>query len=262
MEGPNQQAQAHPSFEGVLRRRAAIRGNLSKIRHRIGVYSAKGGVGKTTVAVNLAYALKMKGFKVGLLDADIDCPNLPLFLGMDGKMQTGTLPLRPLEKDGVRVASTAMLVDDAKGPIIWRGPLIAKMLYDLLGSTAWGELDYLIVDLPPGTSDSPLTVMQVAGLDGFVIVTTPQRIAGVNSARAGLMARRLGVHVFGVVENMSGASPSASTGELAKALGTGIIGRVPADRKLADLADAGRVPVMELDEVAAIFEGIATKLPQ
>ncbi len=262
MERGNPEAQAHPSFGGVLRHQAAIREKLSKIRNKIGVYSAKGGVGKTTVAVNLAFALQRNGYRVGLLDADIDCPNLPMFLGLEGRMQSETLPLKPLEKDGVKVASTAMLVDDAKSPIIWRGPLIAKMLYDFLGSTDWGELDYLIVDLPPGTSDSPLTVMQVANLDGFIIVTTPQRIAGVNSMRAGLMAKRLSAHVFGVVENMSQGGPSPSTEEVSKALGAEIMGRVPADRRMADLSDSGKVPVLELAEMAKVFDDIAGKLPK
>ncbi len=251
----------HPSFEGVLKHRTAIKEKLSKIKHKIGVYSAKGGVGKTTVAVNLAFALHKKGYRVGLLDADVDCPNLVMFLGMDGKMQAGTLPLRPLEKDGVKVASTAMLVDDEKSPIIWRGPLIVKMLYDFLGSTEWGELDYLIVDLPPGTSDSPLTIMQVANLDGFIIVTTPQKIAAVNSVRAGLMAKRLGVHIFGVVENLSGSRVSESTNEAARALGAEVIGRVPADSRLPEMADSGRVPVMELHDMEIVFTNIARELP-
>lgn len=253
---------AHPSFAGVLRQKALVKERLSGIRHKIGVYSAKGGVGKTTIAVNLAYALKKKGFRVGLLDADIDCPNLTLFLGMDERMDTSSFPLKPIEKYGVKVASTAMLVDDSRNPIIWRGPIIAKMLYDFLTDTDWGELDYLVIDLPPGTSDAPLTIMQVLDIDGFVIVTTPQRIAAVNSVRSGLMAKRLGRHVIGIVENMADSELSENASFVAGSLDAEVIGRVPFDRKFSSLSDSGRVPVMEDGEVSELFSGIAARLPR
>lgn len=251
----------HPSFQGVIRQRALVKERLSGIRHKIGVYSAKGGVGKTTISVNLAYALKRKGFKVGLLDADIDCPNLTHFLGMEGRM-AAEFPLSPLEKDGIKVASTAMLVDDSRNPIIWRGPIIAKMLYDFLSSTEWGSLDYLVVDLPPGTSDAPLTIMQVLDIDGFVIVTTPQRIAAINAVRSGLMAKRLGRHVIGVIENMADEGLSEGASFVAASLDTGVLGSVPFDKRFSALSDAGKVPVEEDSGISSMFSRIAEGMPK
>ena len=145
----------HPSFARVIQQREQLKEKLSNIKHKIGVYSAKGGVGKTTVAVNLAYTLARMGNSVGLLDADIDCPNLPMFLGIEEKIDTSSRPFKPILKDGVKVASTAMLVDEASKPIIWRGPMITKMLNEMFEGMDWGALDYLIIDLSPGTSRQP-----------------------------------------------------------------------------------------------------------
>ncbi len=252
----------HPSFARVIAQREELKAKLSGIRHKIGVYSAKGGVGKTTVAVNLAYTLAAVGLKVGLLDADIDCPNTAMFLGMEGRIDTSVFPLKPLVKDGVKAVSTAMLVDEASRPIIWRGPMITKMLNEMLSHVDWGELDYLVMDLPPGTSDAPLTIMQLLSLDGFVIVTTPQRISGVNSARSGLMAKRLGAPLLGVVENMSSGSPSESTAAAARSLGTEILGIVSADPSFNLLSDGGKVPVKENQKIRGEFEKIAKRITE
>ena len=203
VETNNNPNQVHPSFANVIKRKESIKNNLSSIKHRIGIYSAKGGVGKTTTAINIAYTLNKKGFKVGLLDADIDCPNLTVFLGITDMMDIEHIPLVPLVKDGIKIASTAMLVDDTKKPIIWRGPIIVKMLYDFFENTTWGDLDYLIIDLPPGTSDAPLTIMQVLDMDGFIIITTEQKVGALNSVRSGLMAKRLSKSIIGVIANMT-----------------------------------------------------------
>ena len=250
----------HPSFLNTIKQKERVKEHLSGVKHKVGVYSAKGGVGKTTIAVNLAYALQRMGYKVGLLDADIDCPNVPMFLGTDAKMDISGFPLKPLDIKGVKVASTAMVVDDAKKPIIWRGALIAKMLGDFFENTEWGELDYLIIDLPPGTSDSPLSIMQLLDLKGLVLVTTPQRIASVNSIRSGLMAKRLGVAVLGVVENMSNGEPSASTKEVAAATGSEVIGTVGMDRKLSAMADSGVIPALEDESAYESFRRIAERI--
>ncbi len=250
----------HPSFMRVIQQKQRIKQKLSAIKHKIGVYSAKGGVGKTTVAINLAYTLARNGLKVGLLDADIDCPNVTMFLGMEDAKMEPVLPLKPLEKDGIKIASTAMLVDEAKRPIIWRGPIVTKMLGDFFENTDWGELDYLIVDLSPGTSDGPLTIIQVLDLDGFVIVTNPQRIAGINSIRSGLMAKRMNVPVLGVVENMSSGKPSEKTMEVVKALDTELFGVVPMNKEFADLSDKGKVHVVENSEISRAFDEIAKKI--
>lgn len=247
----------HPSFVNVIRQRERIRAALSGIKHKIGVYSAKGGVGKTTVAINLAYALSMSGKKVGILDADIDTPNVPLFLGIREKMDTSGFPLKPFVKDGVRIASTAMIVDDSSRPIIWRGPMIVKMLGDFLENTDWGELDYLIIDLAPGTSDSPLTIMQLMELDGFVIVTTPQRTAAVNSVKSGIMAKRLNAPIMGIVENMSKGVASESTAEAAEALGSKVIGTVSRNVAYDSYSDSGKVPVVEDKGIMEEFNRIA-----
>ncbi|MDE1870642.1 MAG: P-loop NTPase [Candidatus Micrarchaeota archaeon] len=251
----------HPSFVGVIRQKERLKEKLSNISHKIGVYSAKGGVGKTTVAVNIAYTLAEMGFRVGLLDADIDTPNVALFVGSEDKFDTSKMPLKPVEKYGVKIASTSMLATNPERPIIWRGPMMVKMLGEFFENTDWGNLDYLILDLPPGSSDTPLTIMQVLDLDGFVIVTTPQRIASINSIRSGIMAKKLNIAILGVVENMSDGSESKSTRDVISALDTGLLGVVKLDGRFNSYSDTGKVPVLEDDEIYKTFEGIVIKLP-
>lgn len=258
-QGAQPQPGMHPSFARVIQQKQRIKSKLSNIKHKIGVYSAKGGVGKTTIAINLAYSLAKRGFKVGLLDADIDCPNVTMFLGIKDMMEP-ILPLKPISYEGVKVASTAMLVDELKRPIIWRGPIITKMLGDFFENTEWGNLDYLVVDLSPGSSDGPLTIMQVLDLDGFVIVTNPPRVAGINSIRSGLMAKRLMTPILGVVENMSDGKPSASTMDVVSTLETELLGTVKRDQRFADLTDTSKVHVLEDKGFAMEFESIVDKL--
>ncbi len=170
---------------------------------KIAVMSGKGGVGKTTIAVNLAVALG-KEFKVGLLDADIDCPNVNKILGISQRFQIKNNKIIPIEKFGIRVVSFASLQDDETKPIIWRGPLLTKALMQLNAQVDWQDLEYLIIDLPPGTSDLPLTVMQMLKPDVLIIVTTPQSIALTDAKRSINMAFDLGVPIIGIIENMSG----------------------------------------------------------
>ncbi len=256
--GPELPKNAHPSILQVIEQRKNILQRLSNIKHKIGIYSAKGGVGKTTVSVNLAYTLKEMGLRVGLLDADVDCPNVTMFLGLEGTFPD-EYPLKPVDKDGLKVLSTAMFVDDKNKPIIWRGPMIGKMVREFLDNSDWGALDYLIIDLPPGTSDAPLSIIQLLDLDGFVLVTTPQHIASVNTIRSGLMAKRLGVALLGVVETMSGDSPKGAA-EVASAIGCDIIGTIKASSKFGDLSDRGLVPVKEDAEIKEEFISIAKKI--
>lgn len=248
----------HPSILKVIEQKNAIRERLSNIKHKIGIYSAKGGVGKTTVAVNVAYALSSMGYKVGLLDADIDTPNITLFLGLEGAWDQH-YPLKPAEKAGVKVISTAMFVDDARKPIIWRGPMIGKMVQEFLDSTEWGALDYLILDLPPGSSDAPLSIIQLLDLDGFLLVTTPQHIAAINTIRSGTMAKRLGVSLLGVVENMSDGDERGAR-EVADALHCELLGKIAANRKFAELSDSGKVPVLEDSTIREEFISIVKKI--
>ncbi len=240
-----------------MSQKSTIKEKLSGVKHKVGIYSAKGGVGKTTVSVNLAYTLSAMGYKVGILDADIDCPNLSFFLGMDERMDTSRFPLKPLVKDGIKVASTSMVVDDMKKPIIWRGAIITKMLLDFFQNTEWGELDYLIVDLPPGTSDAPLTIMQLLPLDGFILVTTPQRIAAMNAYRSGAMAKRLSIYLLGVVENRSIGVESDHTRELIHNLGTRLLGHVKESAEFDRLSDLGAVPVTREKAIQEEFAAIA-----
>jgi ATP-binding protein involved in chromosome partitioning len=249
----------HPSFLKVLDQKKRVKDALKDIKHKIGIYSAKGGVGKTSVAVNLAFALKEMGYKVGILDADVDCPNLTLFLGVDSKKDEG-YPLQPLEVKGAKIISTAMYLDDVKRPIIWRGPVIAKMIGEFLENTEWGKLDYLIIDLPPGTSDAPLSIMQLLDLDGFILVTTPQYIASINAIRSGNMAKRLGIAILGVVENMSEGEPKGGK-EVASALGCDVLGVIRRNEKFNEMSDKGIVPVLEDESIKKTFIDIASKLP-
>ncbi len=248
----------HPSILQVIEQKKNIRQKLCGIKHRIGIYSAKGGVGKTTVAVNTAYTLKRMGFKVGLLDADIDCPNVTLFLGVEGRF-SDEYPLKPVEHDGIKILSTAMFLDEASKPIVWRGPLIGKMIREFLENAEWGELDYLIIDLSPGTSDAPLSLIQLLDLDGFVLVTTPDRVAAVNALRSGLMAKRLNTAVLGVVETMSDGTPKGSA-TVAQELKCDVLGTIKFSRKFSEFADAGKVPVDEDDEIRQEFISILKRI--
>ena len=181
-----------------------ITDRLGKIKTKIGVYSGKGGVGKTTVAVNLAVTLASMGSSVGLLDVDIDCPNVAKVMGITDKPDYVDGQIIPTEKYGVKVVSMAFFQENPDEAIIWRGPMIHNAISQFLQQTDWDELDYLVVDLPPGTSDSPLTVMQSLPMDGFVVVSTPQDLANLDAKRCINMIRKLNLNVLGVVENYTG----------------------------------------------------------
>jgi ATP-binding protein involved in chromosome partitioning len=260
MEEEKTEGKMHPSFLKVIERREKIKQKLAKIKHKIGVYSAKGGVGKTTTAVNIAYTLSKMGFKVGILDADIDCPNVAMFVGITEQINVESFPMYPVEKNGVKIISTAMVVDEVRRPIIWRGPMVSKMITEFLENTEWGDLDYLIIDLPPGTSDAPLTIMQTLPMDGFVIVTNPQKIAAINSTKSGLMAKRLSTALLGVIENMSTGTASSNTKEVIEILQTDFLGTIKMDASFNKYSDEGKVPVLENPELAKDYAEIVKKL--
>ena len=177
---------------------------LPGVKNVIAVASGKGGVGKSTVAVNLAVALTRDGASVGLLDADITGPNVPIMLGLDGQPEpSADNKLLPLTRHGVKAISIQFFVRPGQ-PIIWRGPLVGGAIQQFLRDVEWGELDYLVIDLPPGTSDAQLTLAQAVPISGAVLVTTPQEVALLDVEKALAMFKRMSVPVIGIVENMSG----------------------------------------------------------
>ncbi len=184
-----------------------LKENLSCIKNKIIVMSGKGGVGKTTVAVNLAYGLALKGYKTGILDVDIHGPNIVKMLGIEGeKLGSSSLGMEPVEvMKNLKAISIALLIEDPDKPIIWRGPLKMQTIKQFLSDVNWGNLDYLIIDAPPGTGDEPLSVCQlIPDINGAVIVTTPQDVAILDSRKSVQFAKELKLPVIGIIENMSG----------------------------------------------------------
>ena len=233
-----------------------ITDRLAKIGTKIGVYSGKGGVGKTTVAVNLAVTLAQEGSRVGLLDVDIDCPNVTRVLGIAEKPDYVDGQIFPSEKWGVKVVSMAFFQENEEEAIIWRGPMIHNAINQFLQVTDWGELDYLVVDLPPGTSDSPLTVMQTLPVDGFVVVSTPQELANVDARRCINMIRKLNLNVLGVVENYSGEIFGAGAGEmLAKEVDAPFLGRLALRASYRDSSKPTALADAEVEEEYAHLVG-------
>jgi ATP-binding protein involved in chromosome partitioning len=178
-------------------------GPLPGVRDIIVVASTKGGVGKSTVATNLALALRARGLRIGLMDADVYGPSLPIMLGLSGRPHISeSKRIQPLEKYGVHAMSVGFFLDD-KSPVIWRGPLVMGLIRQFLRDVEWGELDLLVIDLPPGTGDAPLTLVQQVPVAGGVVVTTPQDVATLDVERGIAMFRQVNTPVFGIVENMS-----------------------------------------------------------
>jgi len=243
---------------------------LPNIKHKIAISSGKGGVGKTTVAVNLAYALhSQQGAKVGLLDCDMYGPTVPLMLGAkSGDVLEENGMIMPFEAYGLKVMSMGLLVDENR-PVVWRGPMINKAIHQFLSQVSWGELDYLIVDLPPGTGDAQLSLAQYIKLDGTLVVTTPQLAASQVCARGAQMWEKVEVRVLGVVENMSyyvlpGGQREFTFGSgggklVAEALGVELLAQLPLDGKLRELADKGQPILMAApeSESARIYRELA-----
>ncbi len=226
------------------------------VRHVVAVASGKGGVGKSTVAANLAVRLAQMGNRVGLLDVDIYGPSMPLMFGIRDKPRLEGDRVLPFERYGVKVMSLGFIVD-ADQPVIWRGPMVMKAIEQMLGDVEWGELDFMILDLPPGTGDAQLTVTQKMALSGAVIVTTPQDVALIDARKGLAMFRRVNVPVIGIIENMSSfvcphcgqETPVFKRGggeATAKELGTPFLGRIPLDPAITEGGDAG-TPIVVAD---------------
>ena len=201
---------------------------FDKIRHKIAVYSGKGGVGKTTVSVNIATTLAAQGARVGILDADIDCPNVVNAMKVELIPGYKNGEFTPTVQWGVKVLSMGFFQENQDEAIIFRGPMIHNTLTQFMEGTDWGELDYLIVDMAPGTSDAALTIMQTLPLDGFVMVTAPQELAALDAKRSVNMVKKLNMTVLGVVENFSGEIFGTGAGEaLATEIAVPFLGKTP-----------------------------------
>ena len=227
---------------------------MESIGHVILVLSGKGGVGKSTVAANLAYALAERGNRVGLMDADLHGPTIPLLTGVTGEMATGTTEqMQPVEAaPNLAVMSIGFLTAERDQPTIWRGPLRGGVLRQFIADVEWGRRDYLVVDLPPGTGDEPLTLAQsIPQADGAIIVTTPQEASLSDCRKAINFARKVNLRVLGVIENMSGfvcphcgeRTDVFSTGggeQMARSMNVPFLGRVPLAAEIVALSDAGK----------------------
>jgi Mrp family chromosome partitioning ATPase len=248
--------------------------NLKKIKHKIAVMSGKGGVGKSTVAVNLAFELSMRGAETGLLDADIHGPSTLKMLCIENRQiiadKNGIFPAEV--PPHLKVMSMGFLISDKDAPVIWRGPVKMGAIRQFIGDVHWGNLDYLIIDLPPGTGDEPLSIFQlIPDCDGVVIVTTPQDVALLDSRKAVNFARTLNMPVIGIIENMSGficphcgeSTPLFKVGggeNAAREMGVPFLGKIPIDSEIVKSGDDGKPFVSYNSESAKVFREIATKI--
>ena len=249
--------------------------HLNVIRRVIAVMSGKGGVGKSLVSGLLAIALRQAGHQVGILDADITGPSIPKMFFPDGA-QLGMSPLGPVppqSRTGIRVMSINLLLEQEDQAVIWRGPLVSGAIKQFWGDIFWGTLDYLVVDLPPGTSDASLTVMQSLPMSGIVLVSSPQDLAGMVVRKAANMARQMQTPILGLIENMSyfecpdtgkrhdifGPSHAEET---AGRIGVPFLGRLPIDPEIARLCDAGRIEDYAGELFAPIAQDLARRTPE
>ena len=253
-----------------------LKSKLSHINHRIMVMSGKGGVGKSTVATNLAVSLSLDGLDIGLLDADIHGPNIPKMLGIELRHVEGTdhgmLPVEVFPN--LKVISMAFFIGDRDNPVVWRGPIKHNAISQFLGEVEWGNLDCLVVDLPPGTGDEPLSVAHlIKNVDGSIVVTTPQDVALLDSRKAVTFSRILNIPVIGIVENMSGLICPHCQKEIslfkkgggekaAQELKVPFLGRIPIDPEIVTDCDRGMPFVMSHpdSEATKAFQEIAHRI--
>lgn len=223
----------------------------TEIKHVIGIVSGKGGVGKSMVTASLANKLTEQGYRVGILDADITGPSIPKMYGLHGPAQGDDQGIYPmLAKNDIKVMSVNLLLPDEEAPVIWRGPVISNMVKQFWTDVIWGELDYLLVDMPPGTGDVPLTVFQSLPVDGIVIVSSPQDLVRMIVKKAYSMAKSMNIRVLGIVENYSFLKcpdcgkeikvfGESHIEEIAKELDVDLLGKMPIDPEFARMADEG-----------------------
>lgn len=247
---------------------------LNNITKVIGVISGKGGVGKSLVTSMLAVSMRRKGYKVGVLDADITGPSIPRMFGVSRKATGGEFGIYPeLTDNGIKIMSINLLLDDEESPVIWRGPLIGNMVKQFWTDVLWGDLDFLFFDMPPGTGDVPLTVFQSVPVNGIVVVTSPQDLVSMIVKKAYNMANTMHIPVLGIVENMSWIEcpdcgkriPMYGTSrldEIAEELGLPVMGRMPIRPELADLCDKGEIEKFDNDDLADAAERLEVFLQQ
>ncbi len=255
----------------MIEKKKSNRRNLAPgITNPIAVASGKGGVGKSTVAVNLAYSLAAEGKKTGLFDADIYGPNIPRMLGIEGEMPKAVKgKISTIEKDGLRVMSLGLIARPGQA-VIWRGPMVSKAIEKMLADVTWGELDYLVIDLPPGTGDAQLTLSQRLSLAGAVMVTTPQSISQSDVRRGIEMFRNVGVPILGLIENMAYYTcPACGTKEeifpgtgvegITRDYSIDLLGKIPIDPGISAGGDSGKpVALTYADgEIGMVFREIA-----
>ncbi len=258
--------------EGLKGRDCAIE-RMNRVKYKILIASGKGGVGKSTVSVNLARALKIMGYNVGLLDADITGPNIPKLLGIeDQRMTPGQSGIEPGDADGIKVTSMALLLSRPDSAVVWRGPKKMAAIKQFIQGVNWGDLDFLLVDLPPGTSDEPLSVIQlIPDITGAIVVTTPQDVSLLDSRKAVNMIMTLGVNVLGIVENMSGlCCPhcgetinifSAGGGKkAADELDVPFLGAIPIDPEVSALGDRGLTFVETESKAGLCFREVVDRI--
>ena len=238
-----------------------------QIRHVVAVGSGKGGVGKSAVTTLLACELRRRGHAVGILDADITGPSIPKGLGLTGPLVDRGEGIEPASaRNGISIVSSQFMVEDEQTPVIWRGPLVTRLITQFFGSVSWGALDYLLIDMPPGTSDVPLTVFQTIPIDGMVFVLTPQELAALIVRKAMNMARDLHVPLLGVVENMAFLTcphcgkpidlfGTSRVPKVAGDYGVPLLGRLPVTTGISELADAGRLEEITSPELATLADG-------
>ena len=262
--------------EQQLQQEKRLKENLSKIKSKLVVMSGKGGVGKTTVSVNLAYGLAIKGYKTGILDIDIHGPNIAKMLGIeDVKLMNSDLGIEPASVlPNLKAISLALIGYGPDQPVIWRGPLKMIAIKQLLSDVNWGELDYLIIDSPPGTGDEPLSICQlIPDMDGAIVVTTPQDVAILDSRKSVLFAEQLKVPVTGIIENMSGFTCPHCGKEVdlfgigggekaARDLKVPFLGRIPLEPLMIKSGDSGK-PFIHFNKdrnTAKILDEITEKI--
>ncbi|NJN84221.1 MAG: Mrp/NBP35 family ATP-binding protein [Caldilineaceae bacterium] len=238
-------------FDYEVRADSRIAGKLNiPVKNIVAVASGKGGVGKSTVSTNLAVSLALDGAKVGVLDADIYGPNIPMMFGLHGQPKIQDGKLVPFEAYGVQVISMGFMIPDGEA-VVWRGPMLHKAIQQLFVDVRWGELDYLIVDLPPGTGDAQLSLAQSVPLTGGIIVTSPQAVAVSDAKRGASAFKGLEVPILGVIENMSGEVFGSGGGqEAAKQMRLDFLGRIELDSRIRAGGDSGRPIVVDAPESA------------